>query len=120
MRTNQIIKNLEKGKAEGKEFIKWWRKENDFTDYELVDSFLSSAESKHNIENYQLLDKDEMWEILKRWNPKGLRRSKATRSDKIEWQHLDKDGQKKTDTCPYNAENIMAIFEAETHGDTVG
>jgi len=120
MRSSHIIEDLQKGKAQGKEFIKWNRKENDFSDYELLDNFLSKAESKHEIETFELLDKDQMWDVLKRWKPTGLQRRKSTKTDSIEWQHRGKDGQKKTHVCPYNAHNIMSIFDAETGGNTVG
>ncbi len=120
MRLSQILKDLQEGKANGKEFIKWWRKENDFTDYELIDRFLTNADSQHEIESFALLDKDEMWDQLKRWKPVGLRRSKSTRSEQIEWQHRTKEGKLHTYTCPYTAQSIMSIFDAETKGDTVG
>ncbi len=57
---------------------------------------------------------------MKRWKPSGLRRSKSTKSDNIEWTHRNKEGKKETITCPYNAHNIMSIFDAETRGSTVG
>jgi len=120
MRSAQIINDLQKGKMEGKEFIKWTRKENDFSDYELLENFLKSAGRNYEIENYELLNKDEMWEVLRRWKPTGLRRSKSTKSDSIEWHHRNKDGQDQTYTCPYNAHNIMSIFDTETRGKTVG
>lgn len=119
MRTLNIKGELEQGKKQGKEFIKWWRKENDFVDFDLIDRYLKTIEAKHEIEDFELLDKEEMWEILKHWKSAGLRRSKSTKGEKIEWQHLGKDGQQHTYTCSYNARNIMSIFDAETRGDTI-
>lgn len=110
---------LEQAKDQGKDFIKWWRKENDFADYELIDHYLATVESKQEIENFELLGKDEMWDVLKRWKPTGLRRTKSTKGDKIEWRHMGKDGHMHTYNCPYNAHNIMSIFDAETRGDTI-
>ncbi|WP_303720172.1 hypothetical protein [Malonomonas rubra] len=120
MKASQIVTDLQRGKEQGKEFIKWWRKENDFTDYELLDNFINTAASKHEIDSYQLLDNDEMWDILKRWKPTGLRRSKSTKSDNIEWQRKNENGEKQTYVCPYNSHNIMSIFDAETRNNTVG
>jgi len=116
---NQLLRAIEKGKQEGKEFIKWCRKENDFADFELIEHYLDATDARHNIESFELLDKEEMWEILKRWKPKGLRHSVSSKSDMIEWQHRGKDGQVHTYTCPYNAQSIMSIFDAETRGDTL-
>lgn len=119
MRSNLVMHELEQGKKQGKEFIKWWRKENAFADYELIDRYMKTIETRHEIENFDLLDKDEMWEILKHWKPTGLRHSKSTKGENIEWQQLGKDGQQHTYTCPYNARTIMSIFDAETQGDTI-
>jgi protease II len=113
---NQLLRAIERGKQEGKEFIKWWRKENDFADFELIDHYLEATGARHNVENYQLLDKDEMWEVLKRWNP-NVRHSVSTKSDTIEWQHRGNDGKMHTYTCPYNAHSMMSIFDAETRGN---
>lgn len=119
MRKNQILRDIARGKEQGLEFIKWWRLENDFSDFELVDTFIKNADCYHEIADFELLDKEQMWEILKRWKPSGLRRRKTARGESIEWQHLTKDGQKHTYTCPYTARSIMSIFDAETGGDTI-
>jgi hypothetical protein len=118
MRSRQIFHELEQGKQQGKDFIKWWRKENDFADFELIDRYMKMADQSE-IENFELLDKDEMWEVLTYWKSSGLRRSKSTKGEKIEWQHMGKDGLQHTYTCPYTARAIMSIFDAETHGDTL-
>lgn len=118
MRTRQIIDGLRQGKTEGKEFIKWWRKENDFSDYELLDNFLNNQEMPGEIENYELLDNEQMWEVLKRYSHSGLRRNRSNKSDQIEWRQQTQMGQKLY-TCPYNAHNIMSIFNAETKDTTV-
>ena len=119
MKTSQVKNELVQAKEQGKRFIKWWRKENDFADFELIDNFLETISTRQDVENFQLFNNDEMWQVLKHWKPKGLRRSKSTKGDKIEWQHLGKDGQLHTYTCPYNAHSIMSIFDAETRGDTL-
>ncbi len=118
MRSNKIISELEQGKKQGKEFIRWWRRENDFVDFELIDRYLEREEHL-DIENFELLDMDEMWEVLKPWKAYGLSRIKSSQGEKIEWQHADKDGEQHTYTCPYNAKNLMSIFDTETQGDTL-
>ena len=40
MRTNEILDGIRQGRDAGKSFIKWWRIENDFTDFETFDSFI--------------------------------------------------------------------------------
>lgn len=119
MRSSQVIRELETRQEKDLEFIKWWRVENDFADFELVDTFIRNADSSHVIADFELLDKEQMWQILKRWKPSGLKRLKSAKSEIIEWQHITKEGLRHTYTCPYNARSIMSIFDAETGGDTI-
>ena len=119
MKEFQIRRDLELGLQQGKEFIKWIRKENDFVDFDLIDRFLKMAESNYEIADFELLHKDEMWKILKDCKPSGLRRSRSTKGEKIEWRHQGKDGREHTYSCPYTAKAIMSIFDTETGGDTL-
>lgn len=119
MKELQIRRDLELGKQHGKEFIKWSRKENDFVDFDLIDRFMEMADSNYEIADFELLDKDEMWEILTEWKPTGLRRSKSTKGKKIEWHHMGRDGKEHIYTRPYTAKAIMSVFDAVTHGDTL-
>jgi hypothetical protein len=118
MLSRQIINELEQAKQQGKEFIKWWRRENDFVDYETIDHYVETP-GQTEIENFELLDRDQMWDVLKTWKSSGLRRTKSLTGGMIEWQHTGKDGQAHTYTCPYNAESIMSIFDVETRGNTI-
>ena len=119
MGESDFLKVIEQGKKEGKEFIKWWRKENDFVDFDLIDRYLQIEGSRHDCENFDLLDKDEMWDLLQKNVSGELYHRVATKSDTIEWRCLGKDGKKHTYVCPYNAHSIMSIFDAQTKGDTL-
>jgi len=119
MDESEFFRVIEQGKKEGKEFIKWWRRENDFADFELIDRYLQAEDVRHDFENFDLLDKDEMWQVLQGQVSGELYHRVATKSDTIEWQRIDKDGEKHTYVCPYNAHSIMSIFDAETKGETL-
>ena len=119
MEEGRFLKEIEQGKSQGKEFIKWWRIENDFVDFELIDHYLQAEDARHDFENFDLLDKDEMWEELKARSPDKLYHRVATKSDTIEWHHRGKDGEMHTYVCPYNAHSIMAIFNSETRHNTL-
>ena len=116
---SDFIKVIEQGKKEGKEFIKWWRKESDFVDFELIDRYLQAEDARHDFENFDLLDKQEMWKVLQEQVPGDLYHRVATQSDTIEWQRIGKDGKTQTYVCPYNAHAMMSIFDAETKGQTL-
>ena len=120
MRSDEIIQSIQQGQKDGKAFIKWWRNENDFTDYELFDNFIARAGSGGEFAGFELLDVDEMWDVLKRWKPTGLRRVHTTMGDRIEWQRRTLDGTLKQQSCSLTPESIMYIFDFETRGDVVG
>lgn len=67
MKEFEIRRDLELGKQQGKELIKWYRMENDFAEFDFIDRFLTMTEINHEIADFELLDKDEMWDILKDW-----------------------------------------------------
>lgn len=120
MRSDEIIREVQSGQKKRQAFIKWWRKENDFSDYELFDSFVAHADDSHEIAGYELLDIEQMWDVLKRWKPTGLRRNKSARGETIEWEKKRVDGTLELQTCPLTPESIMFIFDYETRGDVVG
>ena len=120
MRSDEIIRSIQQGQREGKSFIKWWRRENDFIDYELFDSFIVRTGSGHEFAGYELLDVEQMWDVLKRWKPTGLKRVNSRLGEKIEWQRKAPDGSLQMQTCSLTPESIMFIFDYETGGDVVG
>ena len=120
MKSDEIIRGIKQGQSEGKIFIKWWRRENDFTDYELSESFIANADPSHEIAGYELLDVDEMWDVLKRWKPNGLKRVLTDKGEMIKWQKKGVDGALEVRTCPLSAQAIMFIFDYETRGDVLG
>ncbi len=120
MRTDEIVRGITKGQEEGQVFIKWWRIENDFTDYELFDSFIENARSSHEIGGYELLDLEQMWDVLKRWKPTGLKRVRTGKGEEIEWQKKAAGRTQQLKVCPFTAEAVMYIFDYETRGDVVG
>ena len=120
MRADEIIRDIRMGQEEGRAFIKWWRIENDFTDYELFDDFIKNARSSHEIGGYELLDLEQMWDVLKRWKPAGLKRTRTGKGEQIEWEKKTADGTLQLEVCPFTPEAVMFIFDFETRGDVVG
>ena len=119
MDEGEFLKVVEQGKKEGKEFIRWWRKENDFADFDLIDRYLQTSHARNDIENFDLLDKDEMWDVLQKQVAGDLYHRVSTKNDTIEWHRLGKDGEEHTYVCPYTAHSMMSIFDAETKGNTL-
>jgi len=119
MRSNEIVREIGEQPGSDHEFIRWWREENDFADYELVDSFVENSQTDLEIGGYELLDIEQMWQVLLNWIPKGLARVSTRKGEVIEWTKVGKDGKKHTYICPFSAETVMMIFDEETRGDVL-
>ncbi|KAB0668700.1 hypothetical protein F6V30_15285 [Oryzomonas sagensis] len=99
-------------------FVKWWRKEEDFLDYELLDRFLEHATESEEIGGLQLLTMNEMRDEVKRVGGTRVKFIHEASGDKIEWVHRAKEGVR-THICAYTPEALMTIFDVETHGNAV-
>ena len=119
MRSSEIVQEIKNRPENGREFIRWWRKENDFADYELVDNFIEHSRTEDEIGGYELLDIEQMWQSITRWIPSGLARVKTHKGEVVEWTKIGKDGKKHTYICPFSAETVMMIFDEETQGDVL-
>jgi len=100
-------------------FIKWWRKENDFADYELLEHFLQQVEPEQTFEGYELLSMEQMWRELKNIDPQNIWMEHKKDGEVLHWQHYDSDGRVREDVYRYSPEVLMAIFDQETQGDTL-
>jgi len=107
--------------ADSKErcFIKWWRKENDFADYELLEHFLQGVAPEQKFEGYELLSMEQMWHELKNLDPDNIWMEQQKGEPVLHWQHFGSDGQVREDVYRYSPEVLMAIFDQETQGDTL-
>lgn len=121
MRGLEIYSRLEKIRTDEHRFVKWWRKENDFLDYDLIDRFVDNASTSEEIDGLELLTMDEMWNEVKRVST--VSGSRVTllhdsKGDMVEWLHKGKNGLH-TEVCVYTPETIMQIFDVETKGNPI-
>ncbi|MEJ2470553.1 MAG: hypothetical protein P8Y91_04515 [Desulfuromonadales bacterium] len=115
----ELKQKLADSDTSGRHFIKWWRKENDFVDFELIDRFLEHLQSESEFEGYELLDMEQMWQELKNRDPEGVWVEKHHGEKVIHWRHAGHDGESREDTYRYVPEALMALFDKETRGDTL-
>ena len=119
MTGREIEKEIREGRNANQLFIRWWRKENDFVDYELVDSFLSSVGSGDEYAGYELLTMDQMWEALKGFDPAGVSRGEKGGEEVVFWEQKLADGTTRNRICPYTPDSLISIFDAVTKGNPV-
>jgi hypothetical protein len=66
MQGYELVKKIERERGSHPErvFIKWWRKEEDFVDFDLVERFLANLDYSAELGGYDLIDQDEMWRTI--------------------------------------------------------
>lgn len=110
-----ILREL-KGMGDTKfKFIKWWRKENDFCDFQLLEDFLKNAQGDQEFAGYELLTTDEMWTMLKAQAGDHVMMDRSHGHEVIRWERPNKPSQ----VCPFTADSIMTIFDVETRGNVI-
>jgi len=115
MKGSEIVSELAKRDDARNCFIKWWRKENDFVDFELVNRFMASGVEDLDFSGYELLDMAQMWNLLQTYAAYGVDSAQKGGEKLLIWRRAGGE----TVTMPFTAENLMDVFDAETRGDVV-
>jgi hypothetical protein len=118
MRGPEITKHIREHLTSDHRFVKMWRKENDFLDYDLVERFMNNITDDEDIGGLDLLTMDEMWDELKRIGGEKVSRIHGSEGDIVGWLHKGKEGLKSY-TCDFTPENLMKIYDVETRGNPV-
>ena len=119
MTGSELKRALQHVDTQRQPFLKWWRKENDFADIELVSEFLRDLDPALEFGGYELLDMEQMWELLKQQSPNTVNRDERWRQEVILWDHPSRDGQPQQ-VCPFTAQSLLTIFNVETKGNLIG
>jgi len=113
MTGKEILEQVRERKTDDHQFIAWWRKEQDWLDFDLVDTFIENLDPAEEIGGFDLLTVEEMWENLVKVVPGRVERDTRRGEDVIIWQKESGEQQ----VCPFSAASVMTIFDVETHGD---
>jgi hypothetical protein len=97
-------------------FIKWWRKEEDFLDFDLLDRFMVNMRDDEQIDGFDLVDMDEMWGYVQQAAGDKVQRLTKNGVDLVVWSDKDK---LVTKEVPFTAESLIDIFDAETDDNFV-
>lgn len=114
MTTTEIAKTIRNERTADMQFISWWRKEEDFLDYDLIDRFMENAGQNREVGGYELLTTEQMWDRLEKVCGKRVMKTQKAGEHLIEWN-----GEKGVRTCPYTPKSIIEIFDIETKGNVV-
>jgi hypothetical protein len=119
MKKLEILEIIREQRKESHCFVKWWRKENDFLDYDLIETFMENLRSDEELGGIDLLTMDDMWIELKRIGGTRLKLEHNATGDKVIWEHKGKSGVQ-TQSCDFTPQTLMTIFDVETKGNPVG
>jgi hypothetical protein len=114
MTTAEIAKTIRNERTSDMQFISWWRKEEDFLDYDLIDRFMENAGQNREVGGYELLTTEQMWDRLEKVCGKRVLKTQKAGEQLIEWD--TKGGVR---TCPYTPKSMIEIFDVETKGNVV-
>lgn len=118
MRGHDIVKTLNERQDADFHFVKCWRKEEDFLDYDLIDRFIKNTKGTEEFGGIDLLTMDDMWSEVRRVSGARVTLLHDADGDKVKWIHKGKTGVK-THVCDYTPETLMTIFDVETKGNPV-
>ena len=96
-------------------FIKWWRNEEDFIDFDLVTRFLERLDYGAELAGFELIDQDKMWRTIEsRCNG---RASKVERDGTVVLLWTPPRGAElaeKLTEYPFTPESLLKILDVET------
>lgn len=115
MKGSEIISILRGRSDIQNSFIKWWRRENDFADFELAEEFVNSNVDELEFAGYEVLSIDQMWDLLQQQAADHVDLSQKGGEKLLVWRRSDGE----TVTRPYTAKTLMEVFDAETRGDVL-
>jgi len=118
MKGTDIRKVLDNQLNADHRFVKWWRKENDFLDYDLVDRFVKNTPASVEIGGLDLLTMDDMWNEVKRVGGNRVKLLHEPSGDKIAWEVKGKK-RPRTKICKYTPQALMTIFDKESNCNPV-
>jgi hypothetical protein len=113
MEGKAVVEQIAEVKNEGHQFIKWWRRADDVVDYEFIDRFIARVRPDEEIDGFELLDLEGMWEVLLSLDPDKLARVNRDGKEVIQWVWQDTGGAERSSTYPFSAEGIMTLFDEE-------
>jgi hypothetical protein len=115
MKGYEIIKQIKEQRMPDHLFIKWWRKENDFLDYDLLDRFVNNYDDSHEISGFELLGIEPMWQELQRICGDRVAKTKKDGAELLAWERETGERQE----CMFTPQSLITVFDVETKGNPV-
>lgn len=111
MTSYELTKAIREQRGSDHSFIKFWRKEEDFLDFDLLDRFLGNLKDDQAIDGFELLNADAMWDQVRKVAGSVVTRTVKEGKEILLWTDVQGTVTKE---LPFNEESLIAIFDAET------
>ena len=119
MNGTELLRQLGQQEMRNRHFIKLWRKENDFVDIELIETFRDTVKGGDEFADFELLDMEQLWDVVKKICADRISRQIIDKNEMIIWERVDKHGIKSSNQCSYSPEFLIQIFDIETRGNYI-
>ena len=116
MTSYEVQKAIREQRRPDQQFIKWWRKEEDFLDFDLLDRFMANLDDAQVIDGFDLVGIDDMWGYVQRVAGDKVERVVKNGVETILWADKDR---LVTKEVPFTPESLIDIFDAETDDNFV-
>lgn len=118
MQGNELVKRIQRDREAHPEcvFIKWWRKEEDWLDFDLVTRFLENLNYGSEIGGYELIDQEEMWRTIERRSTGRVSKVQRDGRSVVLWEPPQ--GAEVEDLLPEypdTPETLLKILDVETN-----
>lgn len=113
MTRSEVVDQIAAELQEAHCFIRLWEAGQKFIDIDLIERFLCKRGEDREIEGFELLDLEQMWQILIELDPDMLTRVRCGSGEIIEWVWKDSTGLEKKTVYPFNPEGIKTIIDDE-------
>lgn len=117
MKGYELVKQVrqEKSAHPDRVFIKWWRNEEDFIDFDLVARFLDNLHPSSSIGGFELIDQEEMWRTVEGRCKGRVMKEQRDGDWVLRWSPpKGKEVEEKLTEYPYTPESLLKILDVET------
>lgn len=122
MQGYELVKEVERERSHHPErmFIKWWRKEEDWINFDLVTRFLENLNYSSDITGFELIDLDQMWRAVESRSKGAVRKVERDGKQIVLWTPPKHSEHEITCTeCEYTPETLLKILDAVTDDNYV-
>lgn len=113
MTRSEVISTITAERKENQCFIKLFKTGHTLVDFDLIEGFISKRDQQSEIDEFELLDIEQMWQTIIDLDPDKLTRSGSGEKEVIEWIWTDSNGKENKTVFPFSPEGIMTIVNDE-------